>query len=354
MWEVNIKGDCKEYGEISILKSDIYNGETYDAKKELKNWDKVEGKDSSWKKASVFAAPKAPLVAKCHAPVRKQEKLPALKQTEPKKGVHIFDLGQNMVGWAEIKLNEKAGRAVKIRYGEMLNSDGTLYTANLRSAECTDRYICKGNGLEIFEPHFTFHGFRYVEVTGLAKKPSKTDISGMVIHSDIPATGKFECSDKLVSRLQKNIVWGQKGNFLEVPTDCPQRNERLGWTGDAQVFIRTAAFNRDVAAFFTKWCADLSDSQSPDGIFPLVVPDVIRAKGWCAPAWSDAGIICPWNVYLCYGDKRILERQYDSMKSWIEWQRRSSVNFINYSESNIGDWLGLDVCEGKITKALTP
>ena len=336
-----------------ILRSDIYNGETYDARKELKSWNTAEGKDSAWKKAAVFTAPKVPIVAKCHGPVRKQEQLPALKQTEPEKGVHIFDLGQNMVGWAKIKLSAGKGTEVKIRYGEMLNADGTLYTANLRSAECTDRYICKG-GSEVFEPHFTFHGFRYIELTGLRKKPVKTDATGVVLHSDIPETGKFSSSNKLLNRLQKNIVWGQKGNFLEVPTDCPQRDERLGWTGDAQVFIRTAAFNRDVASFFTKWCTDLSDSQFSDGAFPFVAPDVIRVEGRGAPAWADAGVICPWTIYLCYGDKRILERQYDSMKGWIEWQRKSSAGLINDPPSNFGDWLGLDVCEGKVTKALTP
>ena len=335
-----------------ILKSDIYNGESYDARKELKNWDTIEANESSWQKASVFPFLDVPLVAKWNEPVRKQESMPVLVQSEPVKGVHIFDLGQNISGWAKIKLNAPAKTPVKIRYGEMLNDDGTLYTANLRTAECTDRYICKG-GVEMFEPHFTFHGFRYIEITGLKKKPSKTDVTGIVLHSDIKSTGNFECSNKLVSRLQKNIAWGQKGNFLEVPTDCPQRDERLGWTGDAQVFIRTASFNRGVAAFFTKWCADLSDSQCSDGAFPLVAPDVLRDGSKGCAAWADAGVICPWTIYICYGDKSILEKQYDSMKSWIEWQKKSSVDLINNPPSAVGDWLALDVCEGKVTKALT-
>ncbi|OGF46089.1 MAG: hypothetical protein A2452_01540 [Candidatus Firestonebacteria bacterium RIFOXYC2_FULL_39_67] len=335
-----------------ILKSDIYNGETYDARREIKNWDSTRGKESVWKKVTVFSAPKASLEAKCNAPVRKQESLPSLVQTEPVKGTHIFDLGQNMVGWAKIRFNAKAGTAVKIRYGEMLNDDGTLYTANLRAAECTDRYICKGGGKELFEPHFTFHGFRYVELTGLSKKPAKKDVTGIVLHSELPGTGKFECSDKMINRLQKNIIWGQKGNFLDVPTDCPQRDERMGWTGDAQVFIRTACFNRDVASFFTKWCVDLSDAQNPEGAFSHVAPDVIGGHG--SAAWADAGVICPWTIYKCYGDTRILERQYDSMKRWIDWMKKKSVNHIITPEACFGDWLGLDFYEGRTTKALTP
>ena len=334
-----------------ILKSDIYNGETYDARKELKKWNTILGKDTSWKKVSVFPEPQVILNAKCNAPIRKQESLPALVQTEPVKGTHIFDLGQNMVGWAKIRFNAKAGATVKIRYGEMLNDDGTLYTANLRSAEATDRYICKGGGEEYFEPHFTFHGFRYVELSGVSKKPVKKDVTGIVLHSELPATGKFECSDKMINRLQKNIIWGQKGNFLDVPTDCPQRDERMGWTGDAQVFIRTASFNRDVAAFFTKWCVDLEDGQNKNGAYPHVAPDVI--KRWGSAAWGDAGVVCPWTIYKCYGDTRILERQYDSMKRWIEWLNSTSVGYVIEPSECFGDWLGLDFYEGRITKDLT-
>ncbi len=336
-----------------ILKSDIYNGETYDARLERPAWDTTNADETTWQPATVFPPPRAPLVAKRNAPVRRQEELPSVALTEPSFGVHIFDLGQNMVGWARIKVRAPAGKMVTIRFGEMLNADGTLYTANLRSAECTDRYICKGGGEESYEPRFTFHGFRYVELTGLREKPALADVIGIVLHSELPATGSFECSDPLINKLQQNILWGQKGNFLEVPTDCPQRDERLGWTGDAQVFIRTAAYNRDVAAFFTKWCGDISDSQHKDGAFPHVAPDVIRkGDGGCA-AWADAGVICPWTIYLCYGDKRILERQYESMKRWIEWQKKQSLNLINYSAC-FGDWLSLDVYEGGKSRSLTP
>lgn len=324
-----------------LRKSDIYHGEIYDARLENGNWATAALDDSNWATAVVFEPPKARLVARSNQPVRKQEELAVVAQTEPKFGVHVFDLGQNMVGWTRIKVRAPAGQQVTIRHAEMLNADGTLYTANLRSAECTDRYICRGTGEEIYEPRFTFHGFRYVELTGLVEKPSPSDITGIVLHSEIPPTGSFECSEPLINQLQHNIVWGQKGNFLEVPTDCPQRNERLGWTGDAQVFIRTACFNRDVSAFFTKWCTDLEDSQHEDGAFPHVAPDVIRDGGRGCAAWADAGVICPWTIYLCYGDKRILERHYASMAKWIEWRVKNSKDLV-CSSSCFGDWLAID------------
>jgi len=336
-----------------ILTSDIYNGETYDARRELPGWAVPAFDDAAWAPASVFPAPEAALVARRTLPVRKQEELPTLTQTEPTFGVHVFDLGQNMVGWARIKLRAPAGQVVTIRYGEMLQDDGTLYTANLRSAKCTDSYTCKGDGEETFEPHFTFHGFRYVELTGVTEKPVPSDVTGVVLHSEIPQTGTFECSNALVNRLQKNIEWGQKGNFLEVPTDCPQRDERLGWTGDAQVFIRTACFNRDVAAFFTKWGIDMIDAQHEDGALPHVVPDAIRDGGRGCAAWADAAVIIPWTVYLCYGDIRMLERQYDSMVKWIEWRNRGSRNLINASAC-FGDWLAIDIAENSAGKSPTP
>ena len=336
-----------------ILASDIYHGETVDARREMPGWSSPEFDDTAWTPAITVPPPKAALVARRGQPVRRQEKLAVVAQTEPFFGIHVFDLGQNMVGWARLKFRAPAGQTVTIRYAEMLNADGTLYTANLRSAKCTDVYTCKGGSEEVFEPHFTFHGFRYVELTGLTEKPATTDVTGVVLHSDIPQTGTFECSDPLVNRLQKNIEWGQKGNFLEVPTDCPQRDERLGWTGDAQVFIRTACFNRDVAAFFGKWGIDMMDAQHADGALPHVVPDVLRdGSGGCA-AWSDAVVICPWTIYLCYGDTRILERQYDSMAAWVEWRVRTSRDLINASAC-FGDWLAIDIAEGDPGRSPTP
>ncbi len=335
-----------------IRSSDIYHGEHYDARLEMPGWDRPEYDDSVWQPVTVFPASRAALVAKVNEPVRRQEELATREQTEPVFGVHVFDLGQNMVGWARIKIRGRPGQKVTMRYAEMLNADGTVYTANLRGAKGTDSYICRSEGEEVFEPHFTFHGFRYVELTGLREKPVPEDVTGIVLHSGMPATGAFECSDPLVNRLQQNIVWGQKGNFLEVPTDCPQRDERLGWTGDAQVFIRTACFNRDVESFFEKWCADVADSQLSSGSFPHVVPDVLGGQGDCA-AWADAGVICPWTVYLCYGDTRILERQYDSMRRFVEWRCKTSRGYI-HDRACFGDWLSIDIAENDPGRTPTP
>jgi alpha-L-rhamnosidase len=319
----------------------------------MPGWSAPGFNDDAWQVAVLLPPPKAVLAGCRSQPVHRQEELPTQALTEPQFGVHVFDLGQNMVGWARIKVRAPAGRRVTIRYAEMLNTDGTLYTANLRSAQCTDRYICKGGGEEIYEPHFTFHGFRYVELTGLVEKPLPADVTGIVLHSDVPATGTFECSEPLVNRLQQNILWGQKGNFLEVPTDCPQRDERLGWTGDAQVFARTACFNRDVAAFFTKWCLDLADAQYADGAFPHVAPDVLNDGGCGCAAWADAGVICPWTVYLCYGDTRILERQYSSMTRWIAWRLKRNPDLIS-TDACFGDWLAIDIPVGNPGGSPTP
>ncbi len=254
-------------------------------------------------------------------------------------------MGQNMVGWVRLKVKGPAGTTVTLRFGEMLNPDGTLYTANLRTARATDYYTLGSDGEETWEPRFTFHGFRYVEVSGLPGKLTEDAVTGVVVHSDAPLAGSFECSDSLLNQLQHNIQWGQKGNYLDVPTDCPQRDERLGWTGDAQVFIRTGIFNRDVAAFFTKWQRDLADSQSPEGAFPMVVPSELAPDG--GPAWADAGIICPWTVYLCYGDTAILAEHYDSMARFITYMERTSKDLIRCYEGHpgfpgFGDWLALD------------
>jgi len=254
-----------------------------------------------------------------------------------------------MVGWVRLSVRGEKGMTIVIRYAEALNPDGTLYTTNLRTARNTDHYTLNGEGEEIWEPRFTFHGFRYVELQGLPEVPTEETVTGIAIHSEMPSIGMFECSDPLINQLQHNIVWGQKGNFVDVPTDCPQRDERLGWTGDAQVFVRTAAFNRDVAGFFTKWTCDLEDSQSPDGEYPKVAPNLsawgIGADG--GPAWADAGVNCPWTIYQCYGDIRLLEEHYPSMQHFIEFLSRTGKNGLRcYAEytgwQGHGDWLALE------------
>ena len=223
-----------------------------------------------------------------------------------------------------LKVSGKPGQKITLRFAERLNPDGTIYTVNLRSARATDTYICKGKGTEIWQPRFTFHGFQYIEVTGLSGKPAKDTVIGVALSSDTPVVGAFTCSDPMLNQLHNNIYWTQRANFIDIPTDCPQRDERLGWTGDAQVYIRTATLNTDVEAFFTKWLVDLDDGQRADGQFPCVAPCVVAGNDG-GPAWADAGVICPWTIYEVYGDRRVLERHYDAMKRFIEFCRQRST-----------------------------
>lgn len=332
-----------------LLASDIYHGESYDARREMPGWSESGFDDSAWRPADALPPPaQARLSARPAPAVRPIQELEPRSMSEPAPGVRVYDLGQNMVGWARLRLRAPAGTKVTLRFAEMLNPDGTLYVANLRSARATDHYTCRGGGEETWEPRFTFHGFRYVEVSGLPAPPLA--VTGIVLHSAMESAGELRTSDRLINQLASNIVWGQKGNFVELPTDCPQRDERLGWTGDAQVFMPTACFNFDVAAFFSKWLRDMDDAQDADGAFPHVVPDVLSpsmrrwkdAPAAGAAAWADAGVICPWTYYLYYGDPSVLEARYHSMSRWIAFQERTSRGLIRPADG-FGDWLDPDV-----------
>jgi alpha-L-rhamnosidase len=245
-----------------------------------------------------------------------------------------------MVGWARFRFRARPGEKVRFRYAEMLNPDGTLYTTALRGARATDSYIGASDEVVSWEPKLTFHGFRYVEVTGLSFTPDLGTVTGIVIHNQMHRTGTFECSNPLVNQLVSNIVWGQKGNYLEVPTDCPQRDERLGWTGDAQFFVRTGTYNFDVASFFTKWLVDLdTDGQHTDGKLPDVAPDVLNGGG--NTAWGDAGIICPYTIWRMYGDTRIIAQHYDEMVRFLDYLTKTAKDNVR-GVGAYGDWLNLD------------
>ena len=328
-----------------ILHSDLLMGESYDARDEMPGWSEPGFDDSPWYGVKAEEIGDAKLVAQPDEGIRVTEELEAKTVTKPEDGVYVFDMGKNMVGWVRLKVEGEAGRKVTLRYAEALNPDGTIYTTNLRSARAIDRYVLKGEGEEVYEPRFTFHGFRYVEVTGYPGEPQPEAVTGRVVHSATPPTGSFECSNSMVNELQENILWGQRGNFLSVPTDCPQRDERLGWMGDAQVFVRTASFNMDVAAFFEKWMVDVEDAQSPEGAFPDVAP-LLTGSGlidlrWGAPAWGDAGVIVPWTIYRTYDDTRIVERHYGAMTRWMEYLHEANPDLIrkNRMGNNYGDWL---------------
>jgi alpha-L-rhamnosidase len=276
------------------------------------------------------------------------EQLPPISVHAIKRGVFIYDLGQNIAGWVRLKVNAPAGTRITIRHGERLSPDGTLYTENLRRARATEVCICKGGGEEIFEPHFTFHGFQYVELTGLPDAPAEDAVTGCVVRSATPDAGRFECSHPGVNRLWLNGLWSQKDNFLCVPTDCPQRDERLGWMGDAQVFLRTATYNMDVAAFFTKWMIDVEDAQTPEGIFPDTAPRLREGENFIglgnlggSAGWADAGVIIPYTIWRVYGDRRILERHYHAMVKWVDWIASHNPGGlrVNQLSNNYGDWL---------------
>ncbi len=327
----------------AILKSDIYNGEKYDGNKEMKGWANTGFDATKWQNAAVLNHPKNILVASNGLPVKVTQQITPIKVITTPKGEVVMDLGQNIVGWVKMKVNGKKGDTVTLKFAEVLDKDGNFFTVNLRSAEATDKYILKGDGEEIFEPHFTFHGFRFVQIINYpGGKPTKDKITGMVIHSNMDQTGTFTSSNPLVNQLQSNIQWSQRDNFLDIPTDCPQRDERVGWTGDAQVFSMTAAFNYNVASFYTKWLADLRVDQQPNGEVPNIIPDMWNNKLGGTTGWGDVAVIVPWTVYQSYGDKRILETQYQSMKGWVTYMEKNAGDDFLWNQPNKwhwGDWL---------------
>jgi alpha-L-rhamnosidase len=327
-----------------ILMSEIYNGETYDARLEKPGWSAPGFDDRQWSAVKTAEGRKDDLITPAGPPVRRIQELVPVRIFKTPGGDTVADFGQNMVGWVRLKVQGPAGTTLTLRHAEVLDNDGNFYTANLRKAKATLQYTLKGAGVETFEPHFTFFGFRYVAVAGFPGELTKDALTGIVVHSQMRPAGEFETSKPLVNQLQHNIVWGQKGNFLDVPTDCPQRDERLGWTGDAEVFFPTAAYNMDVASFFTKWLKDVAADQFENGSVPHVVPNVLpqfegRDPGGAA-GWADVATIIPWNMYLAYGDRRVLETQYESMARWVGYQKaRAGDDFIWTGDFHFGDWL---------------
>jgi alpha-L-rhamnosidase len=325
-----------------LLYSDLLMGERYDARRELGAWSEPHFDGGAWHPVVTRPRDGVRLVPERAQPMRVTEELLPVAVTERAPGVHVFDLGQNMVGWARLTVEGERGARIQLRFAEMLEPDGSLHLANLRGARQLDTYLLKGGGPEVFEPRFTFHGFRYVEVTGLPDGAGVEAISGCVVHSDTPRSGSFECSDELVNQLWRNINWGQRGNFVSVPTDCPQRDERLGWLADAQVFLPTATLNMDVAAFITKWGDDVLDAQSPDGAYPDVAPRLAVERDGAA-AWADAGIIVPWVMWRRYGDTRLVERHWDAMERYMDYLLRHNPDLLwtQRRGNDYGDWLSI-------------
>ena len=326
-----------------ILLSDIYDGETYDARLEKTGWSSPSYDDASWRGVRTMDGVKMALVAPVGPPVRRMREITPVKVIRTPAGETVVDFGQNMVGWVRLRARGPAGTVIRMRHAESLDKAGNFYVTNLRGARQTVTYTMKGGGVETFEPHFTFQGFRYVAVEGYPGTPDSTSLTGIVAYSDMAPTGTFESSNALVNRLQQNIVWGQRGNFVDVPTDCPQRDERLGWTGDAQVFAPTAAFNMDVSGFFAKWLGDVAADQLPNGAVPFVVPNVLAKMGPGAAGstgWADVATIAPWTMFRAYGDTSFLVRQYPSMRAWVEYGRAQAGETYIWSKGfHFGDWL---------------
>lgn len=337
-----------------ILENDLLMGESYDARRELGLWSEAGFDASPWSRVVISPPEGEPvLLRRAGPPVRRMGEIAAISMREFPNwtgSIRVYDMGQNFAGRVKIRVRAGAGRTLRLRHAEMLEPDGYIYTENLRTARAEDSYVCRSDGEEVWEPRFTFHGFRYVEATGLLETDT-LEVTGIVLHSAMETTGSFACSNPLLNQLQSNILWGQKSNFLDVPTDCPQRDERMGWTGDAQIFARTAAFNMDVQGFFRKWMQDVRDGQHPSGGVPCVIPnlniaDIFDADG--GPAWSDATVICPWTIYLCYGDREILADHYTSMQRYLDFLLTQRCVGMIRSHPDVkgwlgyGDWLALD------------
>lgn len=327
--------------ESKLRYTNIYDGDIYDA----------TFKAGSARHCICVDLEKDMLIPQEGEKIVEQERMPALQVIKTPAGETVIDFGQNMTGYVEFRIKGTPGVQATISHGETLDRDGNFYNANYRSADAQIKFICDGEE-HTYKSALTFFGFRYIRLENWPDEIKKENFTAVVVHSDIRRTGYFECSDETVNKLFKNIIWGQKSNFLDVPTDCPQRDERLGWTGDAQVFVRTASLNFDVERFFKKWLHDLAADQGRDGCVPHVVPNIFDDMGGSS-AWSDAAVICPWEIYRTYGDKKILEDQFDSMKAWIDWMRERSENGKRSGGFHFGDWLGLDSPEGSY-KGATP
>ncbi|MBZ4033737.1 glycoside hydrolase family 78 protein [Flavobacterium sp. 17A] len=327
----------------AVRSSNIYEGEVIDARLEKNGYAMPGYNDKEWSGVVKQSFPKNILIGTYNESVTRHEKFIPQKIFKTPKGEQVLDFGQNLVGWVTLKVKGEAGQKITVSHAEVLDKDGNFYTENLRIAKAQDIYILKGGNQETFEPHFTWHGFRYVKIEGYPGELKPEDFEACALYSNMEKTGSFTTNNELVNQLQHNIEWGLRGNFVDVPTDCPQRDERLGWVGDAQVFFRTASFLRGVNNFFVKWMKDLEADQFPDGSVTHVVPNVLADFERGSSGWGDAATIIPWDMYLAYGDKRILETQYTSMKNWVNYIKSQSKNNLWTQGRQFGDWLFYNV-----------
>ena len=325
-----------------ILHSEIYNGETQDARRAQPGWDTADFSAEGWKPAMTIEPASLRILAQDFQPIRVEREMAAKTMTEPKPGVYIYDFGQNLVGAERVRLDGPPGTNVRLRFGEILNPDGTLYTENLRTAKATDHFILNGKGTEEFTPQFTYHGYRYAELTGLPAAPGKDAVTAIVFHTDAPFTDKLETGSAELNQLWSNILWGQRGNFMSIPTDCPQRDERLGWMGDAEVFWRTASYNMGLAAFSRKFSRDMRGTQADSPYYGIYAPGTaVEQSSGHAAGWSDAGIIVPWTSWLQNGDTRIIDRNWPAMTRYLDAIAAANPDNLwkNDAGTPFGDWL---------------
>lgn len=340
-----------ENGEIDFVLSDetwkvshgplkensFFYGEYYDAREEekIEGWCSPNFDDKDWENAEVVEGP--PLKAQLMPPIKVCRIIEPQKMWAPKPGVYVFDFGQNISGWVKIRVSGPRGAVVKIKYAEVLNRDGTVNTKNLRTARSTDEYVLKGESVELYEPRFTYHGFRYVEIEGYPGVPSLEDIRAVFVHTDVEKSGDFICSDDLFNKIHNYVVYSQLSNLMGIPTDCPQRDERMGWLGDAQLTAEEAIFNFDMAAFYSKYLMDIKFSQKEDGSLSDVVPPYWKRYP-ADPAWGTAYATLLWYMYFFYGDKRVLEEHYESLKKYVDFLKKSSRDLVLEDVGQHGDW----------------
>jgi alpha-L-rhamnosidase len=328
-----------------ILQAEIYDGETLDARKEQAGWDTTSFSDAAWHTAMIVTPTEPHIIAQYFQPIREERVMTVKSITNPTPGVYVFDFGQNMSALPRLRVRGHRGDDIKLRFAEVLNADGTLYVDNLRTAKATDHFILAGaaanNGEEEFQPQFTFHGFRYAEITGLHAPPTANTLKAVVLHTDAPFTARFSTGDSMVNQLWSNVVWGQRSNFVGVPTDCPQRDERLGWSADAQVFWRTATYNMDLTAFSQKYASDLHGTQVGTAMYGIFAPGADMPNPGYGAAWSDAGVIVPWTGWVQSGDTRIIDQNWGGMQQYLAEIEQKNPDFLWRNEfgAAFGDWL---------------
>ena len=341
-WECCVPAEEEFAKAGGVTFANIYDGETIDARLMDSSWASIQPQTSWKRKAKVMNMSKNHLVATINEPVKASQSILAKEIIITPKGEKVIDFGQNIVGWERVKLSGKKGDQVRITHAEVLDKEGNFYTTNMRSAKTTSLFILNGGGEECFEPHHTFYGFRYIRIEGLEGELHLEDFEAVPICSGFDRIGKFSSSNPVINQLHHNIEWGFWDNFVDVPTDCPQRDERLGWTGDAQVFFRTASFLGKVDNFFYKWLADLKADQRHDGRVPRIIPDSYHGDyRTAATGWADAATIIPWNHYMAFGNIQVLEQQYDSMKGWVDYMVSQSKDrdYLWNNGDHYGDWL---------------